>query len=1148
MMAYSSYGQITNKRTKWVKTHSPDLILDSLSILPNSLKILYPKDSSLSIQYDINTNKANVVGDTLLDSVLVTYAVLPLNLAKPVFKRDISKLKNDNYYRDNFLFPDRALPEKREELFSSPGINKTGTISRGISFGNNQNVFVNSVLNLQLEGKITNDVKITAVISDQNIPIQPDGNTQHLQQFDKVYIQLESDKGRLIAGDVVMANHSSYFLKYYRNVQGGQINYNFRLDSAHNTAVSAGIAISKGKFSSMLFSPGQQDSLLEGVQGPYRLRGPNNERFIVVLANSEKVYLDGKLLQRGFDYDYIIDYNQAEITFTPKVLITKFSRLRVDFEFADRVYSRTISNAGVSQNITDRLSVSVNYYQERDNPHNPLTLTLRDQDKRILSEIGDSLNNGVIESVDSIGFSPDLILYKKIIQNGKNIYIYSTNKDSAFFNILFTYRGENNGDYIQMTSTSNGKVFKYVGSKMGNYDPVKLLPTPKQKNMISIGSNYKISSSDNIFAEFAFSKNDINLYSKVNSNDDNGRAVRIGHSNTGRRVSFLKSYKWTSLIDLEFIEKSFSIIDRFRNPDFERDWSENTKINSHHYMLSAGIGLVKDYSNTINYQVSKRLKENDVNGIQHKLQLNKSFGNLKVLSNLFFMENKRPLEKSSWNRVSINTFYETKHIVPGVIYNQDKNKVISDTSQKVISTAMNFEEVKYYIRNNDSAQVKYFSDYSTRKDFAPINGELLEAYNSNTSNFGLGTTLMENHEVNSIFTYRKLENKNIGGRTLPNEETVLGRIDLNSNILNRHVRSELTVTTGTGRELRRQFIFIPAFNNAGNFIFVDFNKDGKKDLNEFVEKPYNVADTTYIKTFIPTDEYFKAYTSTINYRLDILAPTAWRHESGLKKFASKFSNVSSWTNEKKITDKNLWERFSPLTSNINEDNLLSMRNILRTVLFFNRANPQYGMELNILSSNSKQFLFQGFQTQNLDDYKWNGRLNINKFMNVRLNTGKSVKLSQSDFLLSRNFKILTYSVAPDVSYQPRNNLRITFLAAFSDKQNVLTDGPREKVFIKELGMEVRASKVSQRTINASGKLILISNKNFNILSEGGNSLNSPLAFEMMQGFQQGRNLTWGVVWQEKLTNGLQLSFNYEGRKSEFAKIVHIGRVQVSALF
>jgi uncharacterized protein (DUF2237 family) len=53
---------------------------------------------------------------------------------------------------------------------------------------------------------------------------------------------------------------------------------------------------------------------------------------------------------------------------------------------------------------------------------------------------------------------------------------------------------------------------------------------------------------------------------------------------------------------------------------------------------------------------------------------------------------------------------------------------------------------------------------------------------------------------------------------------------------------------------------------------------------------------------------------------------------------------------------------------------------------------------------------------------------------------------------------------------------------------------------------------------------------------------------MLEALKPGDNYTWTVNWQEKLTSGLQLTFSYEGRKSELINAVHLGRMQLSALF
>jgi hypothetical protein len=1151
LVSFVAISQVSNKRCKWVKYTPDDISLDSLTIFPSSIKVSYPDDTTIKVNYDVNSGKARINASVPPDSIFICYSVLPYNLNRSRFRRNIALYDSNKYYKEDFGIFMHSPIASREELFSSPGLQKTGNISRGISFGNNQNVFVNSTLNLQMEGRLTDDVTITAVISDQNIPFQPQGNTQQLQQFDKVYVQLESKRAKMIVGDLVMKNKSSNFLRYNRNVQGGQLEYNYFTDSAHYSSTSAGAAIAKGKFNSMLFAPGQPDSMIEGVQGPYRLKGPNGERFIVVLANSEKVYLDGRLLKRGFDFDYIIDYNQSEITFTNNIIITRFSRVRVDFEFSDRNYSRSIYAFSHYQKY-GKVNGFVGFYEEKDNPRNPLTLTLSDQDKTALSLIGDSINKAVVSGVDSVGFSSSMVLYKDTIIAGTRVFKYSTSPDSAFYRLTFSDLGTDQGSYILLNTTANGNVYKYVGQGLGNFEPLKVIPTPKLKQMTVAGVGFDITRSDNIYTEVALSKNDVNLYSPLDAGDDLGKSIKVGYKNTGRPVGFIKGYKWTAGLDYEYNEKTFTAIDRFRSPEFERDWSEHVNVKADNHLFNASIGLTKNSRNNFQYRISRRIKGTDVNGIQQQYSLSQSIKRVQIVSNGFQMQNDLLLTKSNWERFNVNTSYTSRYLVPGIIYNMDKNRV-TDGQQRVLSSAMYFDEVKFYIKNNDSLKTRFSTDYSIRKDKHAIQGRLNDFTNAQTANVGFNAKIKKKNEINSTLTYRYLEYKDTIGTKLPNEETILGRTDWNTDLLKRHVRSELTITTGTGRELKKQFIFIPAQGGTGNYIWLDQNKDGVQDLNEFVESNTAYSNTnviTYIKSFIPTDTYYKAYTNTFNYRLDVTAPRGWKDKGKLKLFISKFSNVSSWTINKRITDPNLWHRFSPVINNVDSSNILSLQKAIKSTVFFNRSNPQYGMDLNYQSTQLKQFLNQGFETVGNEEWKLNTRFNMKKIVNIKFLSLRGTKSNKSNFLSSKNYAIETWKFTPEISLQPNNNIRITWNVSYTTKRNAFRQvNPAESVNMYQVGMELKINKVSRRTINSSFKYINIVAKNFvSAAHPEFVSVGSPIGYEMLEALQPGNNYTWNVNWLEKLSNGLQLTFNYEGRRTGNNKVVHIGRMQVSALF
>jgi hypothetical protein len=72
---------------------------------------------------------------------------------------------------------------------------------------------------------------------------------------------------------------------------------------------------------------------------------------------------------------------------------------------------------------------------------------------------------------------------------------------------------------------------------------------------------------------------------------------------------------------------------------------------------------------------------------------------------------------------------------------------------------------------------------------------------------------------------------------------------------------------------------------------------------------------------------------------------------------------------------------------------------------------------------------------------------------------------------------------------------------------------------------------------------------FNLFNNNftGNS-NSPVAYQMLEGLQPGKNYTWTLLFQRKLFSFLNLNVAYLGRKSETSKTIHTGSVELKAFF
>lgn len=307
--------------------------LDSVSISPFDFKVFSSTNTPIPpSEYAIDFTKAKlVIFPKKHTKIRVEYYRYPEFITK-VYSPFDKRLVVESTKNTQKLYS-QTTNKSASDITFFDGLETKGFILRGLTGGNNQNAVTNASLDLSIRGKLSDKIGIRANIFDTNFPLQQGGYSQNITDFDRIFIELFTDTWNVKGGDIRLENKDSYFLNFNKQVSGVAITT--KLGNDMNAFASG--AIVRGKFSAFNFIG------IENNQGPYKILGPNNEPAIVIIEGSDAVFVNGILLERGENKDYIIDYNLAEIRFTTTFPITNDMRIRVEFQYSDRNYARFIT-------------------------------------------------------------------------------------------------------------------------------------------------------------------------------------------------------------------------------------------------------------------------------------------------------------------------------------------------------------------------------------------------------------------------------------------------------------------------------------------------------------------------------------------------------------------------------------------------------------------------------------------------------------------------------------------------------------------------------------------------------------------------------------------------------------------------------------
>lgn len=576
-----------------------NLIENSERVFCDSLVFIKDKDYWIDYQKgEVSFSKPMGLQETLQ----VSYFSELIALKKRYFQRELVFNSESNSSSPQVV---ENTPSLSNLKITEPNLNLRlqGNKTLAVQMNSAQNFSLQQGLNLSLTGQITSDVEIKALLSDQNLPVSSDGNTKRFDELDKLSLALSSSVFNVTLGDIQQQTgepaqgkqlSGSQLFSYSKRLKGVQSSYN-----KGNLGMDVTVADSKGRNSSFQFY-GE-----DGRQGPYLLKAGDGKTIVNIIPASEKVWLDGKLLTRGSDYDYTIDYEQGFIVFTPKQIITNQSQILVDFEYSNENYATDFISSRAKIKLNEgKFILGGTVVSEKENRNSPNSFSLTAEDKLILKKAGDNSNQAYRSGARYTGENQGS--YNKATDSLGNEFYQYAGPNLGTYSVSFSYVGYKQGSYQNI----GGGGFLYVYPQNGDYLPIVYLPLPQNQSLLATDLSFAPSENFRIHAEYARSLKDLNTLSSFDENDNAGEALVTGFNFQQKDFNFLSS-NWShikSQASLRIISDNFVSLGRIIPVERQHNW--NLPLN-----LKSG----SERSFEINNQVSPK----------DKFSLNFDFGSIK---------------------------------------------------------------------------------------------------------------------------------------------------------------------------------------------------------------------------------------------------------------------------------------------------------------------------------------------------------------------------------------------------------------------------------------------------------------------------------------------------------------------------------------
>lgn len=1133
------------------------LVEESESIVLDGIRTL-----RRGVDYEINWRLGSVrFLPPLLDSLrrdtsqhvlAISYTNIPVSFRREYVRKEIEILKDSTALAPKRIRP-AGKPFSMDDMFGSM-LEKSGSLTRGFSIGSNRDLTLNSGFRMQMAGQLSRDVDLLAVLTDESTPLQPEGTTQTLQEVDKVFIEINHPSASATLGDFNETNDRSgggEFGRYSRKLQGarGTLRWGNFGDANNFASMSALGGTARGKFLTREFR-GQ-----EGNQGPYRLTGAGGERLIIVIAGSERVYLDGVQMLRGEVNDYTIEYASGEVTFTNRRLITNASRIVVDFEYSDRHYDRNMVGASVKSGfLGNSLRVNALFFQESDDHNSPIDGEMDEATRAILGSSGsDPLKASVsgfrFVGRDSITNAPlGQYIARDTVINGFpfRVAVYAPGDSLALYTVTFSPVEHMPADSAGYERVGLGH-FRFAGIGRGNYLPIRTIPLPGIHRFIDVNAEAILFNGFAVSGEFAASRFDQNRLSSVDDEANNGQAgklllqyrprnVRVGGITLGN-------------VDLTYAERfvgtRFVSPDRVNEVEFSRKWNFDTLPGGDERTREASIGVSTERGLRLGFGYGRLEKSGTfwsqrVDGQAIVGDSLRSDARWRI-EHIKSEDKSGAVLNSSWLRHGGGVAYKVGPLRPAFLLETEQREIRQGNRDSLDFGSFRFVEWGPSVSTEELWQMRASAEVQIRREDSTLAGVFQPASVSLTQAYTW--QLRDWNSVNSSVS--------LSARKTRFDDEFRQRGNINSDVImirtltrfaprHRGVEGDVFYEFSNRRSARLERIYVRVPKGEGNYRYRgDTDGDGLADDDEFELTRF---DGDYIVLLLPGEALHPVAEVKASLRIRMTPARILAKDSFAGRILSPFSFESFARIDERSADprtENIY--FLKFSTFLDRQNTLSGSQLVTQDIHVFENNAEFAARLRFSQRKALVQLISSLEE------------NYSRERSIRIRTQLMPEIAnQTDYAHRtdrvvgsvqgpRDRDLLVHSLNSDFAYRPFREwevgLRLMFEQAADDARSETTEAD-----VNEQALRVVYA------IPGKGQLRAEMTREEVVLSKPSSDPSRVYPYEFTQGRAFGKNYLWTMNLDYRLTANIQFTLHYSGRSESGRNPVHLARAEARAFF